>query len=232
MRVWLWPDARRRICAGWMGLMLALAAPVAAREPAPEIDPASEPEPAPEPPSDLPHAHVSAGDISVGASGGFGFGFVRAPAYRGGETDDVNAIALFPQIGYRVTDRLGGDGWYAGSFEVLLEGNLLWETHPHSGFGGGAGLLLRYDLLSVPYVIPFGEIGGGMLDLDFGLDDQADGFNFSLHGGAGVRYFITPNWSASLACRWQHISNAGTTLPNDGIDMIQPLLGLSYVFDR
>lgn len=214
MRARLWPDARRRVCARWMGLFLLLAAPVAAQEP------------------DLPHAHVSAGDISVGAFGGYGFGFVRAPAYRGGETDDVDAIPLFPQIGYRVTDRLGGDGWYAGSFEVLLEGILLRQTQPHSGFGGGAGLLFRYDLLSVPYVIPFGEIGGGMLDLDFELDDQADGFNFSLHGGVGVRYFFTPNWSASLAYRWQHISNAGTTLPNDGIDLHEPLFGLSYVFDR
>lgn len=182
--------------------------------------------------SDLPHAHVTAGDIEMGGFAGYGFGFVRAPAYRGGETDDVEAVALFPQIGYRLTDRLGGDAWYAGSFEVLLEGTLLWETQPHSGFGGGAGLLFRYDLLSVPYVIPFGELGGGMLDLDFGLDDQADGFNFTLHGGVGVRYFLDPQWCLSLAYRWQHISNAGTTLPNDGIDMHQPLLGLTYVFDR
>lgn len=181
---------------------------------------------------ELPHAHVSAGDIQVGASTGYGFGFVRAPAYRGGETDDVDAVPLFPQIGYRLTDRLGGDAWYAGSFEVLLEGILLWQTEPHSGFAGGAGLLFRYDLLSVPYVIPFAEIGGGMMDLDFDLNDQADGFNFSLHGGAGVRYFFDPNWSVSLVGRWQHISNAGTTLPNDGIDMLQPLLGVSYVFDR
>lgn len=181
---------------------------------------------------ELPHAHVSAGDVEVGAFTGYGFGFVRAPAYRGGETDDVEAVPLFPQIGYRLTDRLGGDGWYAGSFELLLEGTLLWETTPHSGFAGGAGLLLRYDLLSVPYVVPFGEIGGGMLDLDFGLDDQADGFTFTLHGGVGVRYFLSPQWVVALAYRWQHLSNAGTSLPNDGIDMHQPLLGVSYVFDR
>ncbi len=217
MRVRLWPDVSVRCAAAaWVGVLfvVAMLAPVRCSA------------------EDLPHAHVSAGDISVGGFGGYGFGFVRAPAYKGGETDDVEAVALFPQIGYRVTDRLGGDGWYAGSFEVLLEGTLLWETQPHSGFGGGAGLLFRYDLLSVPYVIPFGEIGGGMLDLDFGLDDQADGFNFSLHGGVGVRYFFAPGWAASLAYRWQHISNAGTTLPNDGIDMHQPLLGISYVFDR
>ena len=180
--------------------------------------------------AELPHGHVSAGDIEVGGFSGYGWGFVRAPAYRGGETDQVDAVPLFPQIGYRVTDRLGGDAWYAGSFEVLLEGTLLWQTQPRSGFGGGAGLLFRYDLLSVPYVVPFGELGGGMLDLDFGLNDQADGFNFTLHGGVGVRYFVNPNWSLSLAYRWQHISNAGTTLPNDGIDMHQPLLGVSYVF--
>lgn len=180
--------------------------------------------------AELPHDHVAAGDIQVSLQTGYGWGFVRAPAYRGGETDEVDAVALFPQLGYRLSDRLGGDAWYAGSFELLLEGILLWETEPRSGFGGGAGLLLRYDLLSVPHVIPFGEIGGGMLDLDFGLDDQADGFNFSLHGGVGVRYRVDPNWSVSLAARWQHISNAGTTLPNDGIDMIQPLFGVSYVF--
>lgn len=179
---------------------------------------------------ELPHDHVKAGDIQLSLQTGYGFGFVRAPAYRGGETDDVEAVPLFPQLGYRLSDRLGGDAWYAGSFELLLEGILLWETQPHSGFGGGAGLLLRYDLLSVPYVIPYGEIGGGMLDLDFGLDDQADGFNFSLHGGVGARYFFSPRWAASLAVRWQHISNAGTTPPNDGIDMIQPLVGVSYVF--
>ncbi len=180
----------------------------------------------------LPHAHVSAGDISVGAFGGYGFGFVRAPAYRGGETDDVEAGVLFPQLGYRLTDRLGGAGWYAGSFEVLLEGTLLWATTPRRGFAGGAGLLVRYDLLSIPYVVPFGELGGGMLDLDFALDDQADGFNFTLHGGVGVRHFLDPSWVVSLAWRWQHISNAGTTLPNDGIDMNQALLGIAYVFDR
>lgn len=211
------PRVSRLALGGWLLLaVLLVAAPVRA-EVADE---------------GLPHAHVSAGDISIAAYSGYGLGFVRASAYRGGETDDVDAVPLFPQIGYRVTDRLGGDGWYAGSFEILLEGTLLWETQPRSGFGGGAGLLFRYDLLSVPYVIPFAEIGGGMLDLDFGLDDQADGFNFTLHGGAGVRYFVTPDWAISMALRWQHISNAGTTLPNDGIDLFEPLLGVTYVFNR
>lgn len=239
MRARPWPE---RIAVRWLCAVLVVVAipeaevraesePEVAAEPAPE----SPPPPAPAPASaaeKLPHAHVTAGDVSLAAFSGYGFGFVRAPAYRGGETDDVDAVPLFPQIGYRLTDRLGGGGWYAGSFELLLEGTLLWQTQPRSGFAGGAGLLLRYDLLSVPYVVPFGEIGGGMLDLDFGLDDQADGFTFTLHGGVGLRYFLDPAWAVSLAYRWQHLSNAGTTLPNDGIDLHEALFGVTYVFDR
>ncbi|MBM4266119.1 MAG: acyloxyacyl hydrolase [Deltaproteobacteria bacterium] len=170
------------------------------------------------------------GRMSLGFFSGAGFGFAR-PGYAGGETDEVLLVPFYPQLGIGISGPLGGEAWYAGAFEMMLEGTFLVNTSPRSGFAGGGGVLFRYDFLSVPHVVPYAELGGGMLDLEFDLNDQRDGFNFSLDGGLGIRWFIDANTVLSLAYRWQHLSNAGTALPNDGIDTHQPLLGISYYFD-
>jgi opacity protein-like surface antigen len=104
----------------------------------------------------------------------------------------------------------------------------LWSTQPRSGFAGGGGVLLRYDFLAVPHVVPFVEVGGGMVNCQLGLNDQDDGFAFTLHGGFGARWFFAPQTALGLAYRWQHLSNGGTHLPNDGVDLSEVLLGISY----
>ena len=70
-----------------------------------------------------------------------------------------------------------------------------------------------------------------MGSLDFDLRDQDDGFSFVLQGGAGLRWFVSERTSLDAAWTLHHISNAGTHLPNNGINASLPTLGVTFYLD-
>ena len=57
---------------------------------------------------------------------------------------------------------------------------------------------------------------------------QGQDFNLTWFVHTGVSWQITPNLSASLGARFQHISNGGRNDINPGIDAFGPTLGLGW----
>lgn len=148
------------------------------------------------------------------------------------EIEDVQYVFLAPRWGIGITDPLGGEGaWYRGNFELLAEGQFLFETEPKSGFGGGFAILFRYNFLPNGTFIPFIEAGAGVLGLNFDVDGQRDGFNFSPQAGLGFHYFVSERTALTGEWRWFHISNADTRMPNDGIDSSMFIIGASFFLE-
>ena len=143
---------------------------------------------------------------------------------------DVSIVELVPRFGIGLTRPLGGDAWYRGNPELLLEGAFLFNTRP-SGWAAGGGLTLRYNFTAGSRLVPFVEANGGMLHLDFDLLGQSDGFNFNVGFGAGLHWFAWDRVAVTPGVRWQHFSNAGTSVPNLGINDVLFLLGASYFWD-
>jgi len=52
------------------------------------------------------------------------------------EIDDLQYVFLAPRWGIGITNPLGGDAFYRGNFELLVEGQFFFETEPTSGWGG------------------------------------------------------------------------------------------------
>jgi opacity protein-like surface antigen len=163
-------------------------------------------------------------------SGGYGVGF-GAVGSEGTDAADVELAAVIPAWGIGLSDILGEDRWYRGSWEALLEAQLAVETQPRSGFGGGAVLNFRYNFLPWRRVAPFFGIGLGLGAIDFDLVSQADGFNFFLQTGGGVHFFVGERLALTAEARWHHISNAQTKDANSGINTALFLLGTTYFFD-
>jgi len=171
------------------------------------------------------------GTWQLGVAGSYARGF-GAFGSGGTESEEVRMGALLPSVGASLTDSIAAGRWFEGGVSLLAEGQLLWNREPRHGFGGGAALVVRYHFLAPARhgVVPFVDGGAGVGGIDFDLDSQHDGFNFMLEGGVGVHLFLTPELALTPSWRFHHLSNAGSRLPNVGINSQLFSLGINLFF--
>lgn len=171
------------------------------------------------------------GQQTLSLATGFGVGLPIGPA-RDSDLEDVRYTALLPRWSVGISDCVGQNAWYRGALSLGVEGILLFNHEPHSGFAAGLTPLLHYEFVRRGRLIPYVEAGVGVLILDFDLDKQSDGLNFVSQAGLGVRYVLSERSELILGWRLNHISNAGLDDPNTGLDSSLFLLGVTYHFDR
>jgi Lipid A 3-O-deacylase (PagL) len=147
-----------------------------------------------------------------------------------------------PKIDYAVeTLRLGvmlsnphGSGVFAGNFEFLLDvlGGVIFQG-PGNGLGGGT-MGLRYNFVQPQAsLVPFVQLGAGGCYSDIAESPQellGSHLNFLGQASIGVRSRFSQRWSAILQANYNHMSNAGLTTRNDGLDAIGGTVGLGYNF--
>lgn len=167
-----------------------------------------------------------AGKQAVSLSSGYGFGHELS----GSEKDAIRTrtVPILPRWSIGVTDVLGDEDWYRGNVDVALEGLFLLNHEPQAGGAQGGNLFVRYNFLPFERVVPYFGIGAGLLNLDYDLDTQRDGFNFAIAGEVGLHGLVTDDVAVSGGYRLQHISNARTASPNLGVDTSFAILGLTY----
>jgi hypothetical protein len=202
----------------WRDRTVALLAAAWLASPAPA---ASAPDPS-DPEARLPH-----GAQEWALAVGHGLGFALGSSGQS-DVEDVEFVALVPRWGLVLTDRLGADAWYAGNLEILVEGAFLQAYEPKGGFAGGGTLGLRWNLLGGRRIVPFVEIAGGIVDLDFDLEHQANGISFTPQGGAGLHFMMSGRMAITGEWRFHHISNADLRDDNDGINDSLFLVGFSF----
>jgi hypothetical protein len=169
----------------------------------------------------------------IGISVGYGVGFRMGPKAdreSSRELAGVRLLEVIPRYAIGMSDRLGGDAWYAGSFATVFEGAFFHNTAQNGGYGAGLGATLRYHFLSHERVVPFVDANFGMITLGLDLERQSDGFNFNVGFGGGAHWFVKDGLAITTELRWQHISNADTKQPNDGINAGLFLVGVSWFF--
>ncbi|MCI0400848.1 MAG: acyloxyacyl hydrolase [Gammaproteobacteria bacterium] len=166
------------------------------------------------------------GRQEIGLTVGYGFG-VPLGGSKDTVSEDVQYAYVAPRWGIGISNPIGGDAWYRGNIELLIEGAFIFNHEPTSGSAAGGTAMFRYNFLSGDKFIPFLEVGAGIISLDFDLSTQADGLNFTTQGGAGFHYFVTERTALTAEWRLHHISNAGINSPNIGINSSLFLLGVS-----
>lgn len=132
--------------------------------------------------------------------------------------------------GYMLGPVRGEDHWYRGNWELRGEFFTGAQFSPNDDWLVGLTPHLRYNFATGTRWIPFVDAGAGVSATSIGHPDLSHYFEFNLQAGAGVRYFIRDNVALSLEARYLHMSCAGMSTPNLGLNNVNALAGISWFF--
>lgn len=187
----------RRVLAAMFLLAMAIAlAPAARAQSGPEVD---------------------GNELQVWTGGGHGIN---------GSTSDTGVWNLGLRYGWVLTRPIG-PGALRGRFEYAVDvvPVFLVVQSPKTAYGVGLNpFALKWNFASHHNVVPYVDIGGGTLFTNNQVPPGTSRVNFTTSAALGVHFLRSKyNWSAEV--RYMHISNAGLSKPNPGINTIQVRIG-------
>lgn len=171
------------------------------------------------------------------AEEGFEFTFIAGPFWgpsfgvEGGR-DPINYFSNSLRIGLNLTGIIG-DSWYRGCFQFVGE---LFAAEIYNTVGGGSivigpNALFRYNFIQEGWpVVPYLQLGPGLVYTDTDNNAIGSAFGFQLNAGVGLRFMINEKWAISGEFDWHHMSNAGFAKSNWGSNEAGAQLGISYFF--
>jgi len=65
---------------------------------------------------------------------------------------------------------------------------------------------------------------------DIGGPDLGNTFQFNSQAGIGVNWFVKDNLAIAFEGRYLHISSAGLSMPNDGVNTVGVFLDINWFF--
>ncbi len=149
-----------------------------------------------------------------------------------GGTKDTQAMNAGVRLGKVLTDDIGS-GFVRGNFEWsadLIPFYYVWQPGPaKNAFGEGFNPLnLKWNFTSSSRVVPFLERGGGVLFTNQVVPVNTSRVNFLTHAALGFQFFNNERRAIMANLQYQHISNAGLTVPNPGVNTLQFQLGVNW----
>jgi len=162
-------------------------------------------------------------DFGVWAGGGF-----SVP----GGTKDTHTFNAGVRLGKVLTDDHGG-GFVRGNFEWAADFMPLyyiWQPTPaQNSYAIAANPInLKWNFTNSEHVVPYLELGGGVLFSRHDVPLNTSHVNFLTHAALGFLFFNTERRAFTAAVRNEHISNAGLTTPNPGINTVQFTIGMNW----
>ena len=142
-------------------------------------------------------------------------------------------LALYPafvRIGFNMNSLVGMDGSQS-TVQLVLEPFVNSITVPEAGVETGCSIGLRYlHPLSVSIAI-FTEASFAPMFLSIKSASQGEpGFNFLDQFGAGLQCKVSKRTAIFAGYRFRHLSNAGLSHPNDGINYSAFEAGFSWLY--
>jgi hypothetical protein len=138
----------------------------------------------------------------------------------GKTTSDVQFVAFHPGLGWFVIDR----------GEVFGEAALFAYYRPESTVAvGPIAVGGRYHFRGRGRLIPFVSGGAGLIVTTLDLPELDRRFNGQVFYGAGLRWLRSrgPHWRVEI--RNHHISNAGTSGENLGLNSFMMIVGAEWL---
>ena len=162
-------------------------------------------------------------DFGVWAGGGF-----SVP----GGTKDTHAMNAGVRLGKVLTDdHLGG--FLRGNFEWsadLIPIYYIWQPAPAQNAYSTAfnPVNLKWNFTNSARTVPYLELGGGVLFSNHTVPLNTSHVNFLTHATLGFQFFNNNRRAFTAGVRYEHISNAGLTVPNPGINTVQFQVGMNW----
>jgi len=162
-------------------------------------------------------------DFGVWAGGGF-----SVP----GGTKDTHTVNVGARLGKVLTDDHFA-GLLRGNFEWsadLIPIYYLWQPKPAQNSHAAAfnPLNLKWNFTRSVRTIPYLELGGGVLFSNHAVPLNTSHVNFLTHATLGFQFFNNQRRAFTAGVRYEHISNAGLSVPNPGINTVQFQVGLNW----
>ena len=120
-----------------------------------------------------------------------------------------------------------GPGFLRGRLEYAFDVVPAWVIvqKTNTAYGGGVNPFAFKWIMTTPRKVkPFFEIEGGTLFTNTKVPEGTSQINFTTSGALGL-HIPRENHTYSVEVRFMHISNAGMSNPNPGINTIQVRLG-------
>lgn len=127
-----------------------------------------------------------------------------------------------------------GPGFLKGRFEYAVDAVPAFVVFQPGNTAYGAGvnpLNLKWNFATRGSVVPYFELSGGTLFTDHDVPNGTGRVNFTSSAAFGTHFLgETRNWSVEV--RYMHISNAGLSDPNPGINTVQVRIGIGKFLGR
>ena len=133
---------------------------------------------------------------------------------------DINPIAEILHIKSKITD-----------LELLIEPLANVVVRPSANAEIGCSFPLRYSVKLASWISPYVEVGLGFVYTTQHVHEQGSQFNFTTQLGIGTQFPLSEHYSLTAGYRFRHMSNAGLSTPNRGVDFHFGVIGLTYIFD-
>ena len=162
---------------------------------------------------------------------------VITPQIGGGINNNLvgyRRITIIPQVNGTVRlSRLPldpvGEGFWRGALETGIEPWLQYYPRQNAG-AEGLKLVLRYHFLRASPLLPYVEALAGVGATSLNVQENDSNHIVVLEAGVGLSYFVTRGLALTAGYRFQHLSNAGTSRPNRGLNFDTGVLGVSFFF--
>jgi len=126
-----------------------------------------------------------------------------------------------------------GPGFLSGRFEYAVDAVPAFVVFQRANTAYGAGVnpfALKWIFAARGDAQPYLELNGGTLFTNHEVPAGTIGVNFTSSAALGVHFLGKLAWTAEA--RYMHISNAGLTKPNPGINTVQVRVGIGKFFGR
>lgn len=125
-------------------------------------------------------------------------------------------------------------GFLRGRFEYAVDVVPLFLVFQPANTAFGAGfnpLGLKWNFERHGRFSPYLELGGGVLFTNRNVPTYVNTVNFTPSAALGT-HILNRKYNWNLELRYLHISDAGLTKPNPGINTVQVRLGIGRFFTR
>ncbi|AAM73484.1 MAG TPA: acyloxyacyl hydrolase [Chlorobaculum sp.] len=168
------------------------------------------------------HDGVYLDEIAIGS--GYAWGHLKF------SEADYNAVPIFARFGFNMNSVFGMKE-SKSTLQLALEPFCNPVTEPDSGVETGLNVFIRYLQPVAPSVKLVGEIGSGPMYLSINSAEQGKaGFNFLNQFGLGAQVAVSPKSAITVGYRFRHLSNAGTSEPNRGINSNAVVVSYSLLY--
>jgi lipid A 3-O-deacylase len=150
-----------------------------------------------------------------------------------GGTSDTGVWNVGVRYGWILTQP-HGPGFLNGRFEYVLDGVpvfLIFQRYNTAYGGGFSPLGLKWDFAARGRIEPYLELNGGTLFTNHQVPTGTSAVNFTDAAALGM-HILGDKHAFSVEVRYMHISNAGLSSPNPGINTVQVRLGIGKFFSH